>query len=214
MGKIREYIKQNKAILFALYVPVHFIWFTLLESWKDRDFTILHCGVDDAIPFIKWFIIPYYLWFPYMVLFVLWFYFKGEKGETIRLYLVLTMGMALSLFIYSVWPNAIHLRPSSVTGNDFISEIVKGLYKIDTDTNVCPSLHVYNTLCIMVAVIKSGGLKNKWLIKAFTVVLSVLIILSTLFLKQHSFIDLLAALALYAVLYVITYFIMRNRSDD
>ena len=106
------------------------------------------------------------------------------------------------------------LRPSSVTGNDFISEIVKELYKIDTDTNVCPSLHVYNTLCIMVAVIKSGGLKNKWLIKAFTVVLSVLIILSTLFLKQHSFIDLLAALALYAVLYVITYFIMRNRSDD
>ena len=71
-------------------------------------------------------------------------------------------------------------------------------------------LHVYNTLCIMVAVIKSGGLKNKWLIKAFTVVLSVLIILSTLFLKQHSFIDLLAALALYAVLYVITYFIMKK----
>ena len=86
------------------------------------------------------------------------------------------------------------------------------LHDADTPTNVFPSIHVYNTLVCLIAVLTSRGLKGKIWIKLGATVLSVLIILSTLFLKQHSVIDAGAGAAM--VLMICPFVYLRKRDED
>ena len=84
--------------------------------------------------------------------------------------------------------------------------MVKGLHKADTPTNVLPSLHVYNTLVIECAVFESKTFgKHKKLVCTIAAVWGLLICISTVFLKQHSIIDVFAAIILIAIIYPITY---------
>ena len=193
----KKYISTHKRILFILYFPFYMVWFTALERWTDRNFTVLHCPLDDGIPFVNWFIIPYYIWFVYVGVSVALFYFCEKPENTVRLYTALVTGMTITLLIYTVWPNAVSLRPADVENKGLLAPLVDKLYKIDTDTNVCPSLHVLNTLFVTKAYMEGTLLKKKPAIKTLLVILSYLIIVSTLFLKQHSFIDIAAAFGLY-----------------
>ena len=76
---------------------------------------------------------------------------------------------------------------------------VQFIYHTDTPTNVLPSIHVYNSLAAFMA-IKRSKLARKQKGWAWgTGILTVLIILATVFLKQHSMFDGVCALALYVV---------------
>ena len=86
-------------------------------------------------------------------------------------------------------------------------KIVKGLYKTDTSTNVFPSIHVYNSLAVHIALAKCKALKNKPAVRYASLVLCILICMSTIFLKQHSVIDVIGGFALMAVMYVFIYVI-------
>lgn len=205
MNAIGNYLKNNKRLLFLLYIPVYMFWFTSLEKWTDRNWHILHCGLDDITPFMDLFIVPYYIWFAFVAFFVIWFYFKASKEDCVKLYSSLVLGMTLTLIIYTVWPNAIHLRPAEIKGNSIFASMVKKIWSIDTDTNVCPSLHVLNTLVIMVAIQKCEKFKGRLTAKILLSILSILICLSTVFLKQHSWLDVFAAFAMLIFLYLVVY---------
>ena len=79
------------------------------------------------------------------------------------------------------------------------------LYQRDTSTNVFPSIHVYNSVVAFIAINRCKALRKRKVIRAGAFVLSTLIILSTVFLKQHSVADVLGAFVMNAVLYVIIY---------
>lgn len=194
--KIKDYIRNNKHILFILYLPFYGLWFMLLENWTGRDFTILHCKLDDMIPLVPIFVIPYFLWFAFVTFFCIYFFLKMPKSDAIKMYAALEISMTFTLFLYTIWPNAVSLRYEELEVTGFSTYILSWLWNFDTDTNVCPSLHVLNTLTILVAYFHSGQFKGKHLQNIFVTVLSVLICLSTLFLKQHSVIDLVAAVVL------------------
>ena len=85
------------------------------------------------------------------------------------------------------------------------TDIVQIIYSTDTSTNVCPSIHVLNSLGVFISIIESEALRKKKVICVGSGVLSVLICLSTVFLKQHSVIDGLCALGLAIVLYAFIY---------
>ena len=74
-----------------------------------------------------------------------------------------------------------------------------------TPTNLFPSIHVYNSLAIYFGLAHSQKLQNKKWIKNAALVLTVCIILSTMFLKQHSVFDVLTAFALAAFMYSVCY---------
>ena len=86
-----------------------------------------------------------------------------------------------------------------------VMKIVKFLYKTDTSTNVFPSIHVYNTLCVEIAILKSRLPKKHKGITTFVVILSVLIIAATVFLKQHSIIDVFGAFGMAFLFYLPIY---------
>ena len=98
------------------------------------------------------------------------------------------VGMTLCLLIYVIAPNGLNLRVE-LTRDNWASRVVGMLQSVDTPTNVCPSIHVVVTLVIDMVVLRSETLKGKWLAKGAITVLAVLICASTVFLKQHSVID-------------------------
>jgi membrane-associated phospholipid phosphatase len=76
---------------------------------------------------------------------------------------------------------------------------MQGYYDYDTNTNVCPSLHVLGSVTSMCAFFDLWRKKKMILAKTALVILTVLISVSTVFLKQHSVIDIFAAIPYIAV---------------
>ena len=173
-------------------------FFKLLEQGIQVPDLVLHCRLDDLIPFCKYAIIPYYLWFawiPCTLFYLLWF---NDRREFWRLCLPLFTGMTLSLLFCAIVPNGTDLRPAYIYGNDIFTRTVRALWRTDTPTNVFPSIHVFNSVTLMMAYYRSHIFETpgrRWMRPA-SAVLCVSIIASTVLLKQHSCIDVLLGILL------------------
>ena len=191
-------------------------FFFLLENNVTVPDLVLHCRLDDMIPFCKYAIVPYYLWFAWIFLTLVYFLLRAPKKEFWRLCLPLFLGMTLSLLFCAVVPNGIYLRPRYVPGHDIFARLVRGLYRTDTATNVFPSIHVFNSVTLDMAYQRSScfaGRNRRW-VRRGAHVLDVSIILSTLLLKQHSVLDATAGLILAVALEVIAVHMDREREPE
>ena len=161
-------------------------------------------SLDDRIPFCEFFIVPYLLWFAYISVVVLYFFFK-DKQDYYRTCVFLFTGMTIFLIVSTLWPNGHHLRPAVMPRDNIFSTVVAMLYKTDTPTNLWPSIHVYNSLGAHFAILKNEKLRKKPVAHIGSLVLCVSIILSTMFLKQHSVFDVLTAFIMASVMYIVVY---------
>lgn len=198
------YMNYRHAIPLIVYAIIYLSWFAYLEQTVTKNYTVIHMGVDDYIPFCEVFIIPYFLWFAYIAVVVVYFLFK-DKNEYYKTCIFLATGMTIFLIISTLWPNGHHLRPFEMPRDNIFTQMVAGLYKTDTATNLWPSIHVYNSLGAHIAIAKSKHFENKKGIKFASFLLAISIVLSTMFLKQHSVFDVLTAFILAAIMYVIVY---------
>ena len=195
---IRTWCKDHPIQFMACYLVFYLAFFKLLEQGIQVPDLVLHCRLDDLIPFCKYAIIPYYLWFawiPCTLFYLLWF---NDRREFWRLCLPLFSGMTIALACYAVLPTALDLRPYWVPGSDIFAQTVRFLYRTDTATNVCPSIHVFNSVTLMMAYYRSRIFETpgrRWMRPA-SAVLCVSIIASTVLLKQHSCIDVLLGILL------------------
>lgn len=209
---MKAFFKRYSHAWVLIYIFIYFPWFLYLEKTVTGDFHVIHCPLDDKIPFIDVFIIPYMLWFVYVAatLIYLFFYSKSEFYYSCGF---LISGMTLFLIICTIYPNGLTLRQSIVLNDNVFSRIVDFLQKTDTCTNVLPSIHAYNSIGCMIAILKSSGMKSHKILKISSVVLTVLIIMSTMFLKQHSVIDVASAVIMSVVFYFVFYvLIYRHRT--
>ena len=113
--------------------------------------------------------------------------------------------MTIFLIICTVFPNALNLRPTVFPRDNVFTDMVKVLYKTDTPTNVLPSIHVFNSIGVSIAISHSNDLKKHRWIQISAYILAVLIILSTMFLKQHSVTDVIAAVTMACIIYPFVY---------
>ena len=178
----------------ALYCPLYMLCFMLIEK-RNQQVTIVSIGIDHKIPFLEIFIVPYLIWFPYIVGMFLIFFFK-DKEEFIRMIKYLYMGMTLFIIISYLFPNGLDIRPAYFERDNIFVRLVQMIYCNDTSTNVVPSIHAYNSIVVMIAALKSEKVLTKNWQKKTCCVISVLIVLSTVFVKQHSVLDVFAAMAL------------------
>ncbi|MBR4514234.1 MAG: phosphatase PAP2 family protein [Lachnospiraceae bacterium] len=205
IDRIKEiYSKKYGHGLIFIYLLFYFPSFFLIERIVTSDYYIIHCGLDDKIPFCEYFVVPYLLWFPFMFA-VLIYEFLNSRKEFEKMCICLMIGMTLFIIVSLVWHNGVDLRNQIVHRDNIFSAMVDMLHDADTPTNVFPSIHVYNTIVCLIAVLTAEGLKGKKWTKLGAFVLSVLIILSTLFLKQHSVIDAVAGAVLAAIICPIVY---------
>lgn len=181
----------------VLYLAVFF----LLEG-RGGEVHILETTVDRMLPFCEYFIIPYLLWFPFIAATVLYIGMGAKREEEFqKLMGTLCVGLIVFAGISILYPNGQNLRPV-LEKNNIFEKLVGLIYKVDTPTNIFPSLHVYNAVACCIAVCKNDVLKSHRGLLSGTVILTVFIILSTLFLKQHSILDGAAALVLNLISYV------------
>ena len=95
------------------YAVFYIVMFHFLEQRYVPYYHVLHTAFDDMIPFCEFFIVPYLLWFPYMLFTVLYFIFrKGDHKEYYQLCCNMIMGMTIFLIVSWLFPNMQQLRPS------------------------------------------------------------------------------------------------------
>lgn len=202
---MKQFIQRYRhAAPLLLYGILYLSWFARLERNVASRYHVIHMAVDDYIPFCEVFIIPYLLWFVYIAVTVLYFFFK-DKNDYYRTCTFLFTGMTVFLIVSTIYPNGHHLRPLTMPRDNIFSQLVAALYRTDTATNLFPSIHVYNSLGAHLAIRNSSRLAENKKVRALSGVLCVSIILSTMFLKQHSVFDVLTAFGLAAFMYAIVY---------
>ena len=194
--------KYWHALFFLLYLIVG-VWFALLERYIVSEHWV-SCVLDQYIPFLPVFVIPYVLWFP-MIAVVLITLFFSDRNDFIKTISLLCAGMFVANVIFTIYPNGQSLRPI-VTGNDIFSRMVRyTIYANDTNTNTFPSLHVLNQMAIYIGLCKSKQFQNNRRVKLTSLILTIFICASTCFIKQHSILDVLFALILEFFLYMLVY---------
>ena len=188
----QQYHHWLYALILPLYLTVFFIQETILDG--STGYTAIYHPLDDLIPFCEWFYIPYVLWYPFMGLVGLYLAFKDGAGfKRYMTYIGVSFFAALAFF--ALFPNGQDLRPDlAALGRDnlFIRAIAV-LYSVDTNTNVCPSLHVVGSMAAVFGIFHHPRLRKTVWLPVGGILLCVLICLSTVFLKQHSVIDVIVA---------------------
>ena len=194
-------------------MAIYLIWFFSLEFVTYDTVHILHSPLDDMIPFCEYFIVPYSTWFVALAAAPLVFLWQNRE-DFLRLCFVMYVGMTLSLITYLVWPTGLNLRQELPNDNIFcfLVSLVRGA---DTPYNVCPSIHVSSSVAIALVTLSARclkGRKNAGLIKAGVALWMLLICISTVFVKQHSVIDVYWGAGLSVALYLIS-FLLPIRTD-
>ncbi len=186
--------------------------FMLMEQ-SDVKIHIIHSLADDKIPFCPYFIIPYVLWYFFLIGTVIYFAVSCPSKKEYYQYLgTLGVGMTLFLLISYVYPNGQQLRPDlSNAGNGVFISVVRFLYKIDTPTNIFPSMHVFNATASCIALYQNERCRKNKIFTVSQLILGVSIVLSTMFLKQHSVADVMTALILNILCYQLFYRVIPAR---
>lgn len=198
--------KYGPKLLVPLYMVFYMVSFYCLENRANYRFHVIHSSFDKMVPFCEYFIIPYFLWFLYIGVTVIWFMFRNkDTKEYLQLIFNLGIGMTVFIIVSWVYPNGHLLRPVVFPRENIFTDMVRLLYSMDTPTNILPSIHVYNSIAAFIAIAKCKALKSKPLVVGGAFILTVSIIAATMFLKQHTVVDVVLALALNVVVYLLVY---------
>lgn len=189
---------------YLLFWPVFGVRYLLIERCRPETvYHVVHCALDDRIPFCEAFLIPYVLWYGFLI--GMHLYTWRHDGEAYRRYSrCLIFSMSISTAIFLLYPTCQQLRPETYPRDNFLTDVVKLLHRIDTSTNVCPSEHVIGAAAALFAGLDCKSMRTPRRIAAVAV-LAVLTSISTVFLKQHSVIDILAALPICVPAWLVVY---------
>lgn len=190
LSKINEPRYSHLKLLLGWlgYFLLYFLTENLIPAEKCYP---VHCAVDDIIPFCEYFVIPYVLWYVLIVVSLGYFLlYNIDSFKKLQTYIIITQIAAMLIYIF--FPSRQDLRPELFPRDNFCTDIVALLYAFDTNTGVCPSLHCAYSIGIASVWLRENDAKPG--LKIFIALFCALICMSTAFIKQHSFLDFVAAL--------------------
>ena len=197
--------KQENRRLFWLLVAFGVLNIAYFVVQRLRDpIVIVHTPVDDWIPFCEWFAIPYVIWYVYVFAAIVYFFFY-ERAILCKMAEMIVAGGGGGVLIFAICPNGIDFRPTSFPRDNLLVDLVRLLYSNDQPENVFPSIHVLNSLAVHMAVHHSKTLRRYRFVEPTSLVLTILICLSTVFIKQHSVVDIAGGVVLAVALYLPLY---------
>ena len=156
------------------------------------NYHLVHCAADDWIPFFEGFLVWYLFWFVELVMIHL-YTLLYDPDAFVRLMQFIAITYFSAMICYLIYQTAQSLRPNPLPRETVLSRFTQMLYAFDTPTNVCPSIHVMGALAVQCAVWDSDCFSSRvgdWLF----LIPTVLVCAATVFMKQHSMADVLAAL--------------------
>lgn len=196
---------QYRHLLLLLGWVAYFLAYFLTENLIPAEkCNPVWCPLDDVVPFCEWFVIPYVGWYLLIVVSLGYFaLYHIDNFKGLQTFIMVTQ--ALAVVWYIVWPSRQDLRPDLDTlgRENVLTWIMSIIYGADTNTGVCPSLHVAYSVGIA-----SAWLKEKsaaWYVKTLVVIFVILVCLSVAFTKQHSVVDIFAAMPVCLVAEIVAF---------
>lgn len=151
----------------------------------------IHCYLDDVVPFCEWFVLFYVSWYVLIVFSLGWFLlYDVDSFKKLQTYIIVTQVIAMTVYI--LYPSRQDLRPETFPRENFCTWLLGIIYDFDTSTGVCPSLHVGYSLGIISTWLREKGASKTW--KVIVTVWCLIICISVAFVKQHSVVDIFAAI--------------------
>lgn len=171
---------------------VYFTLFFLTENLIPQERChVIYWVLDDWIPFNEIFVIFYVGW--YLLVFgalAYTFFYDVERFRQLQTYIMITQALAMLCYIF--YPSVQNLRPETFPRENVFTWVLGLIYAFDTPTGVCPSLHVSYSLGILSVAWKDRQLSRS--VKAALAFFILMVCLAVCFVKQHSSLDVLAAL--------------------
>ena len=170
------------------YFILYFLTENLIPLEKCH---VVHCWLDDVIPFNEFFFIPYTFWFALVAGSLLWFFlYDIPNFKNLSKFIIVTQVVAMAVYI--IWPSRQDLRPEVFPRDNFFTHLAAFIYAFDTPTGVCPSLHVAYSVGIASTWAKRR--ESPWVWKIFVIIAAIIISIATAFVKQHSVVDIVCAI--------------------
>ncbi|MFT3831291.1 MAG: hypothetical protein QM691_16460 [Opitutaceae bacterium] len=200
-SRLNLFLRYRHLLILLIY-PLYFWGFQYVEQAVPVAKYVMYLPVDDHIPFVPSAIYPYLFWYLQIAGAIVYLGFGNPKGF-VQLMLFLYVGMGVSYGIYLLFPNGQNLRPAlAALGEGWHFDLIRWLYRVDTPTNSNPSMHVIDSMAVYLALKRDPRLSGQRFFQAANLLLNIVIIASTVLVKQHSIIDVVCALAFSWVLYV------------
>lgn len=166
--------KDLPYLLCLLVMPALGFLYTLLNT-DAREAVILSTTIDEWIPFVPAFILPYILWYAFILGYLFYFWYKDVQ-TFLKTLVIIVIGELVCFVIYFYFQTTVP-RPD-VAGDGLFVDLVRMIYSHDQPYNAFPSIHVLTTFAIIFG---NFNIKDKHLFHtAFVPVMGSLIILSTL----------------------------------
>ncbi|HAQ07332.1 MAG TPA: phosphoesterase [Bacillus bacterium] len=191
--------KKIHYLLLLLVFPILGLVYKILNN-HPRDAQILSTKFDASIPFISIFIVPYIFWYVFILGYLIYFWYK-DSTVYLKTLTVIVIGELACFVVYFFFQTTVP-RPV-LSGDGIFIDLVRMIYSHDQPYNAFPSIHVLTTFAIILGNLNIR--KNHPFHSLFVPVMGSLIIISTLFVKQHYILDMFGSMFLTSFIYGIVF---------
>jgi membrane-associated phospholipid phosphatase len=184
-GMLVAKIADSNTALLALIIVVFSLYF--VTNRPSGRLHVVKGKLDTHIPLVPAFAVPYLLFLPTLVGTILYAYITDTKFEALAL--SISIVYAISYATYLLYQT--HVPRQVITGHDIFSKLVRWTYDHDRPYNGMPSTHASGST-ILAAYYLWTSAQWGWLIAFFCLI----VVLSTLFVKQHFVLDAVTGVTL------------------
>ena len=172
--------------MFLLVVLLNSLGYKLAQFLRPEG-VLVTTWLDSFIPFIPAFVVPYAV---YPIIGILPFVvFWKDYGKYRTVALSMATVLAISIVIFMTFQTSV--ARADFVADDLFTWGVSVVYSLDEPLNALPSLHV---AIPVIATLFIYAEKRR--LGLYILPVTILIALSTVFIKQHAILDLIAGLAL------------------
>jgi len=186
-------------VILGLVIYEAFIFFLTKPFIQNP--LVLGSVFDNLLPFIPHFVWIYVFWYT-MLFWVPYYIFNKNKDSFYKYFVTFVITTLISGIIFVAFPNTV-VR-ANIQTNDISSKLVEIIYALDDPgINCLPSIHCLYSFLFIFAIFDTKSNSPIWM-KILITILSILVVLSTLFIKQHVIYDAIAALVIGFIVWIIT----------
>lgn len=173
----------------GVLLPLEFGYFTLQQRLIAAGYPVYHpeTWLDAHIPFVPGFIWPYWGYFAFLGLGGIWL--AKTRLQLAKLAAGLVGIHLVGFASYLVYPTA--MKRIAIECTSLSCDAVGAMYLLDPGYGLFPSLHTALSVYLIVCAFRFES-RMRWFIAAF----GVSIILATVLVKQHYFVDVPAGIVL------------------